>query len=208
MKNVLILGDSIRVGYDKSIKKSLEGVANVLFPEENCRFASFLLRHFHEYMRAFNGEKIDVIHWNAGLWDCLRLFGEEPHTPLEVYAYYIERICIRMKKLAPRAKIIFATSTSVISEKMDPDFKRYNEEIEVYNKAAVEIAQKYGFAVNDLYKISSSLPESAHSDAVHYYTKEGTVPFAEQTLRYISEALGIEAPVCKIVVHGEEAFGI
>ncbi len=208
MKNVLILGDSIRMGYDKSIKKSLEGIANVRYPEENCRFASYFLRHFHEYMRAFEGEKIDVIHFNAGLWDCLRLFGEEPHTPLEIYAYYMERICVRIKKLAPEAKVIFASSTSVLSEKMEPDIKRYNEEIEEYNKAAVEIVKKYGFEVNDLYSISATLPESAHSDAVHYYTKEGTEAFAAPTLEYISKALGIETPECKIVVHGEEAFGI
>ncbi len=208
VKNVLVLGDSIRVGYDKSIRESLKGIARVEFPEENCRFASYFLRHFHEYMSALNGEKIDVIHWNAGLWDCLRLFGEEPHTPLEVYSYYMERICVRIKKLAPEAKVIFATSTAVLSEKMSADFKRYNEEIEEYNKVAVRVVKKYGFEVNDLYAVSAKLPESAHSDAVHYYTKEGTEAFAAPTLECISRALGIETPECKIVVHGEEAFGI
>jgi hypothetical protein len=59
------------------------------------------------------GEDIDVVHWNAGLWDCLRLFGEEPHTPIEVYSYYIDRLCVRIKKICPNAKVIFATSTSV-----------------------------------------------------------------------------------------------
>lgn len=208
MKNVLILGDSIRIGYDKSIRKSLEGIARVEFPEDNCRFASYFLRHFHEYMRAFEGEKIDVIHFNTGLWDCLRLFGEEPHTPLDVYAYYIERICVRIKKLAPRAKVIFATSTAVLSEKMSDDFKRYNEEIEEYNRTALEIVEKHGFAVNDLYPISKNLPESSHSDSVHYYTKEGTEAFAKPTLECISQALGIKTPECQIIVHGEEAFGI
>jgi hypothetical protein len=208
MKNVLILGDSIRIGYDKTIKKSLEGIARVEFPEENCRFASYFLRHFHEYMRVFNGEKIDVIHFNTGLWDCIRLFGEEPHTPIEIYAYYMERVCVRIKKLAPEAKVIFASSTAVISEKMEDDFKRYNEEIEAYNKVALEIVRKHGFEVNDLYSISKLLPESVHSDAVHYYTEEGTRAFAEPTLEYISKALGIETPECKIVVHGKAAFGI
>ena len=32
MKNVLLIGDSIRIGYDKSVKKTLEGLANVYFP--------------------------------------------------------------------------------------------------------------------------------------------------------------------------------
>ncbi len=193
MKNLLLLGDSIRRGYDNSVKKTLEGWANVIFPEENCRFAAYLLRNFHEYLNdaKLRGEDIDVIHWNAGLWDCLRLFGEEPHTPLEVYAYYIDRICVRIRKLCPNARVIFATSTSVISEKMSPDFKRYNEEIERYNEAAIEAVKKYGFEVNDLYALSTSLDLEAHSDAVHYYTPMGTEAFTNKVLSYVLPALGI-----------------
>ena len=195
MKNLLLIGDSVRAGYDKSVKKSLEGKANVIFPDENCRFAAYVLRHFHEYLEGIKGEDIDVIHWNAGLWDSLRLFGEEPHTPVEIYAYYIERICIRIKKLCPNAKVLFATSTRVISEEMSADFKRYNEEIEQYNEIATGIVTKYGFAVNDLYALSASLPAEAHSDAVHYYTPMGTEAFTKQVLSFVVPALGIEEPI-------------
>ena len=195
MKNLLLIGDSIREGYDKPIKKALEGRVNVIFPEENCRFASYILRSFHEYFDGVNGEDIDVIHWNAGLWDCLRLFDEEPHTPPKIYAYYIERICIRMKKLCPNARVIFATSTSVLSEQMPAYFKRYNEDIEQYNEIAVEIAKKYGFAVNDLYAVSKALPETAHSDPTHYYTPMATEVFVKQVLSHVALALGIDEPV-------------
>ena len=195
MKNLLLLGDSIRIGYDKSVKKSLEGKANVIFPAENCRFASYLLRKFHMYFDGLKGEDIDAIHWNAGLWDCLRLFEEEPHTPTEIYAYYIERLCIRIKKLCPNAKVIFATSTRVIAEQMPKDFKRYNEEIEKYNDVAVSVVTKYGFEVNDLYAVSASLPETAHSDSVHYYTPMGTEAFTKQVLSFVVPALGIDEPV-------------
>ena len=51
-------------GYDKSIKETLEGKANVIFPEENCRFASYLLRCIPDNMEK---EDIKVIHWNAEL---------------------------------------------------------------------------------------------------------------------------------------------
>lgn len=193
MKNVLLLGDSIRRGYDASVKESLKEVANVYFPEDNCRFASYLLRYLHEYKSLLDGEKVDVLHWNAGLWDCLRLFGEEPHTPIEIYAYYIERICIRIKKIYPEAKVIFATSTMVDSERMSPDFKRYNEEIAAYNEAAVKVVTRYGFVVNDLYAVSEKLPPQAHSDAVHYYTPIGTKAFTEQVLSYLTSALEVEA---------------
>lgn len=191
MKNLLLLGDSIRAGYDKSVKKTLEGRANVIFPGENCRFASYLLRNLHEYIKDVKGEDIDVIHWNAGLWDCLRLFGEDVQTPLDIYAYYIERICVRIKKLCPNAKVIFATSTRVISEEMDKDFKRYNEDIEKYNETAVEIVKKHGFKVNDLYALSATLSKEVHSDAVHYYTPEGTKAFTDQVLSFVLNELGI-----------------
>ena len=192
MKNLLLIGDSIRMGYDKSVKKTLEGRVNVIFPDENCRFASYVLRSFHEYLGEIAGEDIDVIDWNAGLWDCLRLFEEDPHTPIDVYAYYIERICIRIKKLCPNARVIFATSTRVLSEKMSKNFKRYNEEIEKYNDVAVEVVKKYGFKINDLYAISATLPENAHSDSVHYYTSAGTEAFTNQVLSAVLPELGIE----------------
>lgn len=194
MKNLLLIGDSIRRGYDQSVRKTLEGRANVIFPADNCRFASYLLRHFNEYFEneGLKGEEVDVIHWNAGLWDCLRMFEEEPHTPIDVYAYYIERVCVRIKKLCPNAKVIFATSTSVLSEEMSKDFKRYNEEIEQYNEAAVNVVKKYGFEVNDLYAVSKTLPKEAHSDPVHYYTPQGTEVFTNQVLSCVLPALGIE----------------
>ena len=115
MKNLLLIGDSIRAGYDKSVKKTLEGRANVILTADSARFSSYLLRVFHEYLKDIKGEEIDLIHWNAGLWDCLCLFGEDVHTPIEIYAYYIDRICVRIKKLCPNATVIFATSTAAAS---------------------------------------------------------------------------------------------
>ena len=189
MKNILLIGDSIRIGYDKTVKSALDGVANVCFPEENCRFASYLLRYLHEYKNLLPDGHADIVHWNAGLWDCLRLFEEDPHTPLDVYEYYIDRICLRIKKIFPDAKVIFATSTSVISEKMSVNFKRYNEDIEKYNEAAVRIAVSHGFCINDLYSLSRMLDESAHSDAVHYYTDKGTEAFSGAVLNCITPLL-------------------
>lgn len=202
MKNLLLIGDSIRMGYDKSVKNTLDGKVNVIFPDENCRFASYVLRYFHEYLGEIKGENIDVVHWNAGLWDCLRLFEEEPHTPIEVYAYYIERVCVRIKKICPNAKVIFATSTSVLSEKMSKNFKRYNEEIEKYNEAAINVVKKYGFEVNDLYKLSLTLPEEAHSDPVHYYTPIGTKAFTDRVLSVVAPRLGIN----EVLEYREEMY--
>ena len=209
MKNILLVGDSIRIGYDKSVKLSLEGKANVYFPEENCRFATFVLRYLHEYKKLVPDGNVDILHWNAGLWDCLRLFEEEPHTPIEVYAYYIVRICQRSQKLFPNAAVIFATSTQVQSERMADNFKRYNEEIQQYNAAAVAVAKKYGFAVNDLYAVSASLPQEAHSDPVHYYTPAGTEAFTNQVLSFLTPLLGLEENIVyRDALHADAPVGI
>ena len=114
-----------------------------------------------------------------------------------------------MRKFYPDAKIIFATSTSVRSEKMDPNvFIRYNNEIKMYNEAAAEIVKKYGMEVNDLYALSLALPDEAHSDTVHYYTKLGTEAFTKQVLDYISTALELdEAPEYKEVMYVGKPVG-
>ena len=186
MKNILLIGDSIRMGYAGHIKAKLDGEANVIYPEENCQFACYVFRYFSDWISGIDGKEIDLVHWNAGLHDVLRLFGEDPTTPLEIYEYYIERICIRMKKLCPNAKFVFATSTSVVSEKMNPDFMRYNEDIEKYNEAAVK---KHGFKVNDLYEFSKTLPMESRSDAVHFYTEIGEAAFTQKVLDCIRDTL-------------------
>lgn len=209
MKNILLIGDSIRMGYDKAVKASLEGIANVYFPEENCRFAAYVLRYLHEYKALLGDENVDVLHWNAGLWDNLHLLGEDVHTPIDIYRYYIDRICCRIQTLFPDAKVIFATSTHVLSEKMLPDFKRYNEEIIQYNQAAIEIVTKYNFTVNDLYAVSASLPEEAHSDSVHYYTPMGTKAFTDQVLSHLAPALGLDfVPQYREALYTDKPIGI
>ena len=71
----------------------------------------------------------------------------------------------------PRAKVIFALSTAVIEEWANPDFIRYNHEIEAYNRKAVEVMKELGVEVNDLYSISKEFDDSLHCDWVHFGEK-------------------------------------
>ncbi|MBO5908556.1 MAG: SGNH/GDSL hydrolase family protein [Clostridia bacterium] len=196
MKKVLLIGDSIRVGYDKAVKKSLEGKVDVYFPDENCRFACYVLRYLNEYQYLSSDGKFDIVHWNAGHWDTLRQYEEEPNTPIDIYAYYIDRICARIKKLFPDAKVVFATSTRV-TEGLP---YRRNEDIRKYNAVAIEIVKKYGFLVNDLYAISEDLPDEALSDDVHYYTPMGTEALSNAVISCILRELNIN----EVITYNEE----
>lgn len=193
MKKILLIGDSIRLGYDKYVKMAFEGRAEVYYPAENCRFSAYVLRRLMDWKTNLGcGDDVDLVHWNAGLWDDLIMLDGEHLVPIEVYKVYIDRICRMIHILFPNAKMIFATSTPVQEELFDA-CKRYNRDTEKYNQAATEIVTSYGGKINDLYASAKSAPVEYHSDLTHYYTKEGTRLLADQVIHILEQELGIEA---------------
>ena len=187
MKNIYLIGDSIRFGapgspgYGTFVKEQLQGKANVFAPDDNCRFAQYTLRYLHEWASNIDREKIDIVHWNNGLWDVLRLFGDEPLTDIDTYGIMLKRVYQRIKFLFPNAKVIFALSTAVVEEWGRPDFFRYNSEIRQYNKKAIEIMNELGVQINDLYTLSSGFDNSLHSDWVHFGV-EGSKILADKVI--------------------------
>ena len=198
MKKVLLIGDSIRKGYDQCVRGMLNGIAEVYYPEENCRFASYTLRFLHEWPGkcGVKPEEVDAVHWNTGLWDCLVLFDDGPQTPFPAYTECIERICRRMKLVFPKAKYIFATSTPVNEAgwKEPQRVCRRNADIRAYNAAAAEIARSHGMAVNDLYSFLENAPLEWHSDQTHFYTMPATAALARQVTGTVCDALGCSMP--------------
>ena len=192
MKKIVLIGDSIRMGYDKYVKEALSGVAEVYYPEENCRFAEYVLRYAHEWKKNGNwGDDVDLVHWNAGLWDALELFGDEPLTPLACYENIISRIDKRLRMLFPKAKIVFATSTPVNESMSNPDFTRHNATIEKYNTTAKGALSGTDTVINDLYTFMLSTPDSYRSDWVHFYTPGGIELIGGKVLSVICELLAI-----------------
>ena len=192
MKKVVLIGDSIRMGYDKYVKEALSGTAEVFYPEENCKFAEYVLRFAHEWKNNGKwGDDVDLVHWNAGLWDALELFGDEPLTSLSYYEEAIKRIDKRLRMLFPKAKFVFATSTAVNESMSSPNFTRKNTTIEKYNVAALRALSGTDTIINDLYPLTASFPDSYRSDWVHYYTPDGTKKIGGRVLAMISEILDI-----------------
>lgn len=193
MKKILLVGDSIRIGYDKYVQQAFEGVAQVYYPDTNCRFASYVLRHLPDWKNATDcGDDVDVVYWNAGLWDGLVMIDGQHHTPLEIYKHYIDRICRCMKLLFPRAKMVFATSTPVQEEKFTGPLKRYNRDTEAYNAAAAQIVTEHGGLIDDLYTLASNAPQSYYSDQTHFYTPEGTELLAGHVVETLEKVLSIK----------------
>ena len=193
MKKIVLLGDSIRMGYDKYVKEALDGVAEVYYPSENCCFAQHILRYAHEWKEKGGWpDDIDLVHWNAGLWDAAEICGDAPISSYSYYKEAIERIDRRMRLLFPKAKIVFATSTPVI-ERENRVFTRHNSIIEEFNRVALEALSCTDTVINDLYPLAASFPKEYHSDWVHFYTPEGTEAIGGRVLSVICSELGIKA---------------
>ncbi len=192
MKKVILIGDSIRMGYDKYVRESLKESAEVYYPSENCKFAQYILRMILRWKKEAP-EDIDLVHWNAGLWDVIELYGDGPLTPIEVYAQMIKRVDKRIRMFYPNAKIVFATSTSVIEAGNSSNHYRSNATIEAYNKAAIEALKDTDTIINDLYALTKDAPKEWHSDRTHYKTKDAIRAIGGQVVDIICKELDISA---------------
>jgi acyl-CoA thioesterase-1 len=200
LPNVLILGDSISIGYTLQVRKLLEGKANVFRPmsprgdaPQNCSGTTYGV---NEVDRWIAGQKWDVIHFNWGLHDLKHVKtpgsndkSDNPADPvqatLENYSKNLEQIVAKLK--ATSAKLIFATTTPVQKGTTNP--LREPEAPKAYNAAAIEIAKKHGASVNDLFAFCEpqlgklQLPLNVH------FTPEGSQALAGQVADSIVKQL-------------------
>lgn len=196
MKNVLLLGDSIRQNYQYQVEKELREMAKVLYTNDNGRFCQFTLMSLHSWIAALvggKGEIIDVVHFNSGLWDVLRLSTEEDcFNNIAVYEDLLLRIYKRIRFLCPNAKIIYATTTPVIEPGFTPGERigiRRNEDIIRYNKVLTDTCFEMNITVDDLWEVAMNLPPEAHSDIVHYDTEVGRNTLGEAVARCVRSCL-------------------
>ena len=179
MKNVVLLGDSIRqIGYGTLVPQLLGEEYSVWQPKENCRFAAYTLRLLFDNRTAIGNA--DIIHWNNGLWDVCDLFGDGPFTDAETYVKNMLRIATILKRSTD--KIIFATTTPVTSEHA---FSK-NERIRQYNALLVPELEKMGIVINDLNAlVTPNIDTFIRKDDNIHLTEEGIRACAEQVAEYI-----------------------
>ncbi len=173
LPRVLIIGDSISLGYTDPVRKQLDGVATVLRPNENCQHTG----HGMARIKAWLGDgKWDVIHFNWGIWDTHMLsekgglISNETkfegkmhirHTP-EKYRENLTTLVDAMEKTG--AKLIWASTTPIMSR----TGKRFDD-IKNLNTVAETLMKERKIAINDLY--SSVLPNAKEwqsGDKVHF----------------------------------------
>ena len=164
LPRVLLVGDSISIGYTVIVQKELAGKANVhRIPENGADTANGLKK-----IDAWLGEsKWDVIHFNWGLHDLKVTPDGGRQVPIDSYAKNLEMLVARLKKTG--ARLVWATTTPVPEGKQNPT--RESADARKYNEVAKKVMDANGIAVDDLFAVvlprvciafSCSLGFSAH----------------------------------------------
>jgi acyl-CoA thioesterase-1 len=150
LPNVLIIGDSISIGYTGVVSSQLAGKANVIHNPGNAQGTKLGLEKLKEWLC---DTKWDVIHFNWGLHDLKSVKAEtgensnDPNDPrqadLETYTANLEILVEQLK--ATGAKLIFATTTPFPAG-VKPF--RLPEDAAKYNAAALGVIRANNIQVN------------------------------------------------------------
>ena len=189
MKKVLLLGDSIRIGYQNDVKELLAGEYEVLCPEDNGRFAAYTLWQANQMFK-WNPD-IALVHFNNGYWD---MNIEAPMTeaihPVEEYVSFLRRIVALCRQCG--AKVVFATTVPILEAGAAGDntgvegtINYSNEWVKEYNAAAVALMQELEVPVDDLYALCMEDHRRYKCEDLLHLSAEGSRRCAQQVAEYV-----------------------
>ena len=193
LPKVLIIGDSISIGYTPFVQKLLKDTADVGRIKGNAQHTDTGLKLIDKWV---GDTKWDVIHFNWGLWDlCHRnpdskVQGKRDKVngtvtiSLEKYEKNLEKLVVRLKKTG--ATLIWA-ETTLVPEK---EAGRNVGDDKKYNDIAAKVMKKHGVRINELNVLTSKFPADHFKKMgdVHY-KKEGSSKLGEQVANEIRAAL-------------------
>lgn len=192
LPRVLLIGDSISIGYTVPVRELLKGKANVHRPLTNCGPTTRGLAEIDKWLGDGNW---DVIHFNWGLHDLKYLgpngknladpkaAGSRQQVPIDKYEANLRKLVARLKKTD--ASLIWRSTTPVpegANGRVVGDSVKYNAVAKtIMDEHDIAIDDQYSFALDKLKKIQ--LPANVH------FSKDGSRELAKQAVTSIQEAL-------------------
>jgi len=191
---VLIIGDSISIGYTPFVKEALAEKAQVFHNPGNAQHTGTGLEKISEWV---GDEDWAIIHCNWGLWDLVyrhpeaKVYGNRDKIngtisyTVDEYAANLDSI-VTILKSTTDATLIFATTTYV----PDGENGRFKKDPIRYNKAAKKVMKRHGILVNDLYRKSRIIhKEHSRADNDVHFTEEGSRELAQIIVKYLEPFL-------------------
>ncbi|HRJ71972.1 MAG TPA: SGNH/GDSL hydrolase family protein [Terrimicrobiaceae bacterium] len=146
LPRVLLIGDSISIGYTTPVRDLLKGKANVHRIPNNGQSTAIGLLKLDRWL---GDTKWDVIHFNFGVHDAKYLTETETKVSRADYEKNLRELVKRLR--ATGAKLVFATTTPVPAV-LEPPTRRFDS-IPERNAIAVRVMQENGVVVDDLYAV-------------------------------------------------------
>lgn len=166
---VVLVGDSIRMGYQPFVTEALDGEVEIWAPEENGGDSRNVLVHLDEWVLV---RAPRVVHINCGLHDLKKSFETgAPQVPLAEYEENVRGILMRLSDLE-NTRVIWALTTPV-DEKLhraNKGFDRFEADVDAYNHCALSLCRDSGVEVNDLFSVVEGIGRSEilREDGVHF----------------------------------------
>ncbi|WP_242156833.1 SGNH/GDSL hydrolase family protein [Aestuariivivens sediminis] len=187
---ILIIGDSISIGYTPFVKASLSNEADVFHNPGNGQHTGTGMKKIEEWIK---DEHWDIIQFNWGLWDlCYRhpdshiqgnrdkVNGSLTYT-VDEYAANLDTI-VTILKTKTKAKLIYVTTTYV----PENEAGRFQKDVIRYNDAAKNIMKKHHILVNDIYEQSIPIHQKyGKGTADVHYSIQGYKKLSEQITNYL-----------------------
>jgi lysophospholipase L1-like esterase len=193
---VLIIGDSISIGYTPALIELLKGEATVVHHKGNAGPTGNGLEKLDEWL---GDEHWDLIHFNWGLHDlCYRhpdskVQGNRDKvrgtltTSLEQYEQNLKRLVGQLQKTG--AKLVWAHTTVV----PEGEAGRFVGDDQKYNRVAAKIMHEQSIPINDLCALTQSFPADMFTAPGNvHFTAEGYAKLAEQVAAAIRQELQVQ----------------
>ena len=172
---VLIIGDSISIGYTPFVQENLQDIAEVFHNPGNAKHTGYGLDSIESWI---GDNEWDIIHFNWGLWDLCyrhpdsRVQGKRDKVNGEItydiddYSRNLDSIVSLMRR-ETEAELVFLSTTYV----PENEAGRHMEDAIKYNNVAIRIMESNNVIINDIYNRSRVIHNEFGKgpDDVHYY---------------------------------------
>ena len=182
LPRVLLIGDSISIGYTEPVRKMLEGKANVHRIPTNGGPTKNGVANIAKWLGT---SKWDVIHCNWGIHDLKYMPDGKRQVEPADYEANLRGLVATLKKTG--AKLIWATTTPIPDGELNPP--RKFGQVKEYNDIAARVMAENGVAIDDLNAyITPQLATLQKPRDVHF-TTAGSEYLARQVAGEIGKAL-------------------
>jgi acyl-CoA thioesterase-1 len=189
LPRVLLIGDSISMGYTLPVRDMLHGRANVHHPPVNCGDTARGLKNLDAWL---GDKKWDVIHFNFGLHDLKYLDAAGKYVPPEQgkqvappaeYERNLRALVARLKTTG--ARLIWASTTPV----PDGTLGRIAGDDVPYNAAAERVMRENDIPIDDLHAVAKAQQDKLQLRKNVHFTPEGYRELAKHVTESIESAL-------------------